>query len=79
MSKEFDPNQTLLEECQALIKDANEKRDEFQASRDRYANIAGQLAEYIRAEHGRPVTYPHEAMHQMDVAHGLIGYEWPDR
>jgi hypothetical protein len=66
------------------LENTKQERDEFLAARNRYANIAGQLAEYIRSNmhgiicKGGPM-YPTEAMRQMDQAQGRIKYEWPTR
>ena len=58
------------------------ERDEFLQQRNRYAQLAYNLAEHIKLQQRSPLkrlTYPKHIMGQMDLARGLGGYEWPVR
>lgn len=64
------------------LENTKQERDEFLDSRNRYANIAHQLADYIQNAAlvvNAHVPYPHEAMKQIEIAKGKHGYQWPTR
>jgi hypothetical protein len=58
------------------------ERDEFLEQRNRYAQLAYNLAEYIKAQQRTPlvrVTCPPHIMAQIAMARGEIKYEFPVR
>lgn len=64
-----------IEYLEAQLETSRESAQDFAKQRDRYANWAIQLSEYIRG--GK--HYPHEAMKAIALGQGRGGWEHPIR
>lgn len=75
-------DQKELLECQMALRQRERIGDEFLASRNRWAQIAHTLADYIRGDLSHDIRdvrpFPNDALEQVDRARGLIRYEWPE-
>ena len=74
--------QKAILEYQMALRQRERISNEFLDQRDRYAQIMYALHDYIKGTLSNDVReqrpFPEEAMEQVDIAKGLLRYEWPE-